>query len=69
MTNKYANRFADFNVSHQCDVKSRWFRLILGCRGNNSNPGEDGAESSVAFWSEGQQFNWKCKLRSHVSPR
>ena len=44
------------------------FSLLLGWLGNNSYPGEDGAKSSFAFWSEGRQFNWKCKLRSHVSP-
>lgn len=45
------------------------FPLLLGWLSNNSYPGEDGAKSSFAFWSEGRQFNWKCKLRSHVSPQ
>ena len=27
------------------------------------------AQSHVpALWNEGRQFNWKCKLRSHVRP-
>lgn len=45
------------------------FPLLLACLGNNSSLGEKGTKSSFAFWSEGRQFNWKCKLRSHVSPQ
>lgn len=56
----------------QCSLSgyySAQFFLLLGWLSNNSYPGEDGAKSSFVFWSEGRQFNWKCKLRSRVSPQ